>query len=302
MDPHLLRTFVTVARRGSFSAAARELGYTQSAVSQHIAALETDLSAVLLRRRPVEPTEAGRLLLDHAGPLLLRLDAARADIARLVAQPAARLVVGASPLALTARFAERLAGLRAAHPRWEVTVRVLDRDAIPAAVSAGDLDAGLTDGMTAPSDPLRLPETGPLTTTVLSEHPLHITLPTTHPLAHRPTLRLPDLADALWLDAPATAIPLPHLRTTCTPGAFRPSLHYEGTDLHGLATLVAAGEGLALLPAVDGFVGVAQVPVVEPRLVHRVELLCGGAAAGAVGALRSALTSGDSRQPGATPA
>lgn len=55
MDPHLLRTFVAVARLASFSEAARELGYTQSAVSQHIAALEQDLGAPLLTRRPVAP-------------------------------------------------------------------------------------------------------------------------------------------------------------------------------------------------------------------------------------------------------
>ncbi|MEU5128587.1 LysR family transcriptional regulator [Streptomyces mobaraensis NBRC 13819 = DSM 40847] len=289
MDPHLLRTFVTVARRGSFSAAAVELGYTQSAVSQHIAALEADLSAVLLRRRPVAPTEAGRLLLDHAGPLLLRLDAARADIARLVAEPTGRLTLGVTPLALTPHVADRLAALRAAHPRWEVTIRVLDRDAVPAAVSAGTLDAGLTDGMTAPSDPLRLPETGPLTSTVVAERPLHVTLPAGHPLARRTGLRLPDLADAFWLDAPATAVPLPHLRTACAPGTFRARLRYEGTDVHGLAALIAAGEGLALLPALDGLAGVAQVPVTAPRLVHRVELLTGGVTTGPAAALREAL-------------
>ena len=87
MDPRFLRTFVTVARLGSFSGAARELGYTQSAVSQHIAVLEADLGAVLLLRRPVEPTEAGARLLAHAEPILLRLDAARADVARVAAGP-----------------------------------------------------------------------------------------------------------------------------------------------------------------------------------------------------------------------
>ncbi|MBZ4320758.1 LysR family transcriptional regulator [Streptomyces huiliensis] len=291
MDPHLLRTFVTVARRGSFSAAAAELGYTQSAVSQHIAALEADLSAVLLRRRPVLPTEAGRLLLEHAGPLLLRLDAARADVARLVAEPTGRLTVGATPLALTPEVAHRLAGLRAAHPRWEVTIRVLDRDAVPAAVSSGALDAGLTDGMTAPNDPLSLPETGPLAVTAVSERPLHVTLPTTHPLATRAGLRLPDLADAYWLDAPATAIPLTHLRTACPPGPFRARLRYEATDLHGLALLIAAGEGLALLPALGGLPGVTQVPLRAPRSTHRVELLTGGATHGPAAALREALAS-----------
>ncbi|MDR8411476.1 LysR family transcriptional regulator, partial [Nonomuraea sp. 3-1Str] len=85
MDPHLLRTFVAVAEAGSFSAAAERLGYTQSAVSQQIAALEADLGLPLLRRRPVEPTEAGARLLEHAGPLLLRLRAARADVLRTAA-------------------------------------------------------------------------------------------------------------------------------------------------------------------------------------------------------------------------
>src|SRR3954452_3902839 len=82
VDPRFLRTFAAVVRLESFSAAARELGYTQSAVSQHIAALEADLGFVLLHRRPVAPTEAGTRLLEHGGAILLRLDAARADVMR----------------------------------------------------------------------------------------------------------------------------------------------------------------------------------------------------------------------------
>lgn len=118
MDPHLLRTFVAVARLSSFSAAARELGYTQSAVSQHIAALEADLRAELLTRRPVAPTPAGARLLEHAGPLLLRLDAARADVLRLAAAPPGRITLAASPLAVGPR-------LLAALPATGVTLRVL---------------------------------------------------------------------------------------------------------------------------------------------------------------------------------
>lgn len=99
MDPHLLRTFVTVVRLGSFSAAATELGYTQAAVSQQIATLETDLKVTLLTRRPVTPTEAGARLLEHADPILLRLDAARADMDRLALAPQGRLDVGLTPFA-----------------------------------------------------------------------------------------------------------------------------------------------------------------------------------------------------------
>ena len=87
VDVQLLKTFVTVARLGSFSAAAAELGYTQAAVSQQIAALENDLKAQLLTRRPVAPTEPGARLLEHAEPILLRLDAARADVTRMTKTP-----------------------------------------------------------------------------------------------------------------------------------------------------------------------------------------------------------------------
>src|ERR1700761_4350357 len=99
VEAHLLRTFVAVVRQGSFSAAAAELGYTQAAVSQQIAALEGDLKTRLLYRRPVTPTEAGARLLEHAEPILLRLDLARADVTRMIRTPTATLSVGATPLA-----------------------------------------------------------------------------------------------------------------------------------------------------------------------------------------------------------
>jgi DNA-binding transcriptional LysR family regulator len=264
VDPHLLRTFVTVARCGSFSQAAAELGYTQSAVSQHIAALENDLGATLLQRRPVVPTVVGSRLIEHAGPLLLRLDAARADIARMTATPATRLVAGLSPLAMTAHVAETLA-----RSAVGLTIRVLGRGAIPAGVATGSLDFGLVDGIAAPTDPLNLPDTGPLTTVAVAEQPLVVVLPEGHPLSGRSRLRLPDLADARWIDAPDTGIPLTQLRSATGSDGFRASVRYEGTDVLGLVALARAGYGLTLLPApvCDGVV------IAAPPLVHRVELL-----------------------------
>ena len=125
VEAQLLRTFVAVARLGSFSAAAVELGYTQAAVSQQIAALENDLKTQLLNRRPVTPTEAGARLLEHAEPILLRLDAARADVTRMTERSRRRpSLVGVTPLAgATSALATALAGLRARMPRLDVTVR-----------------------------------------------------------------------------------------------------------------------------------------------------------------------------------
>ncbi|MBT2481419.1 LysR family transcriptional regulator [Streptomyces sp. ISL-94] len=282
MDPHLLRTFVAVARLGSFSAAARELGYTQSAVSQHIAALEGDLRSELLTRRPVAPTPAGVRLLEHAGPLLLRLDAARADVLRLAAGPPGRVTLAASPLAVGPR-------LLAALPATGVTLRVLPPAEVPAAVATGDCDLGLVDGPAAPSDPLRLPDVAPLTVTGVGEEELAVLLPAGHPFAGRAAVRMDDLADARWLDAPGVGLPLTAART-----ATRTAARYEGTDLLALCALAAAGHGLVLLPrrvAEAAGAGVA-VPLSAPRLVHRTELLSAGTPTGAAAALAARLAAG----------
>ncbi|MEU6891006.1 LysR family transcriptional regulator [Streptomyces sp. NPDC046557] len=280
MDPHLLRTFTTVARLASFSGAARELGYTQSAVSQHVAALESDLRTELLTRRPVAPTPAGERLLEHAGPLLLRLDAARADVLRLAAAPPGQVTLAVSPLAVAPRLLSAL-------PATGVTLQVLPPGEVPAVVAAGGCDLGLVDGLAAPSDPLRLPDVAPLRVTGVGEEGLAVLFPSGHPFAGRSAVRLDDLADARWLDAPGVGP---------APAAVRavPGLRYDGTDLHTLCALAAAGHGLALLPlrvARAAGAGVA-VPLEAPRLVHRTELLAPGAPTGAALAVAARLTEG----------
>ncbi|MEV5410824.1 LysR family transcriptional regulator [Thermopolyspora sp. NPDC052614] len=265
MDTHLLRTFVRVVRTQSFSAAAADLGYTQSAVSQQIAALEGDLGTSLLRRRPVVPTEAGRRLLEHAEPLLLRLDAARADVLRAARPPHRPAVLATTPLALTPRLAGLLDGVG--------SINTADRDGVVAEVATGRADLGLVDGPAAPSDPLDLPDVGPLTTVRLAEEDLVVALPAGHPLAGRTGLRLDDLADALWLDATGVAA-LAHLRAVARIDGLRPGVAYHGGDVHTLMTLAAAGLGLTLLPAsIRPAAGLATVPLTRPRLVHRIELV-----------------------------
>lgn len=247
VDPHLLRTFVAVAERASFSAAARHLGYTQSAVSQHIAALEDDLGVTLLHRRPVAPTEAGARLLEHAAPILLHLDAARADVRRSAMEPAGVLRVGASALAgfhVGVAFAQA----RRVRPGLDLVLRVAGRDAVVAGVAAGDLDVGLVDGVAAPTDPLRLGDLAGLTTVAVAEEPCVVLLPAGHPLAGRAGLRLDDLVDARWIDAPDVGAPLADLRAAVGSDGIRGTVRYEGCDVRTLVSLVAADHGLAILP------------------------------------------------------
>jgi DNA-binding transcriptional LysR family regulator len=295
VDTHLLRTFVTVASLGSFSAAAAELGYTQAAISQQVAALESDLKVPLLNRRPVTPTEPGARLLEHAAPILLRLDAARADITRMASAPAAgTLTIGVTPLAgATPALATALAVLRHRVPRLAVTIRTSPRAEVPTQVARGDLDIGLIDGLAAPSDPL--PLTAPVSALGVTDSEVAVILPPGHPLAGRPGLRLPDLADARWIDAPEIA-PLADIERMSGVQGFRPALHYQGTDTLTLLNLVTAAHGLTLLPVpslldpgitttaitttaipTTAFTTTAftTTPVTAPRVTHRVELIHG---------------------------
>jgi DNA-binding transcriptional LysR family regulator len=292
VETQLLRTFVAVARLGSFSAAAAALGYTQAAVSQQIAALENDLKTRLLNRRPVTPTEAGTRLLEHAEPILLRLDAARTDVTRLRTSPTATLVIGVTPLAgATATLAAALTELRDRMPRLEITVETGTRQDLAAAVARGDLDLALTDGLTAPGDPL--PEQAPVTAIGLGEESVRVVLPAGHPLAAGATLRLPDLADARWIAADKVAPPLQEIRRHAGTDGFRPAFRHDGTDTMTLISLAAAGHGLTLLPErVLRARGVTSVRVALPRLSHRVELLHAALPEGSPPAALAAILSG----------
>ncbi|MEO3747570.1 LysR family transcriptional regulator [Plantactinospora sp. B5E13] len=291
MDPHLLRTFLAVARCGSFSAAAHQLGYTQSAVSQQIAALEQDLGVALLHRRPVGPTGPGERLLEHAATILLRLDAARADVRRAGAEPPGRLRLGVTPLAVPERVARALAVVRRSRPGLAVTIGSGGRSAVATGFVTGEYDVGLVTGVVAPSDPLPLADLGVTAGVAIAEEPLTVLLPDGHPLAGRAELRLDDLLDARWIDAPDVAAPLSELGAAARSDSPRSTICYDGTDLRNLLVLVAAGHGLAVLPgsAVPGLAGVCMVPLTAPRLVHRTELLRAAAEAPAVGAFVSIL-------------
>lgn len=213
VDPRLLKTFSAVITHGSFSDAARELGYTQSAVSQQIASLEGELGVELVRRRPVGPTEAGTRLMDHVASILLRIDAARAEVQRVKGGTTGRLTVGICPLAATAHALRIIGEVARRAGVHELTVRTLPRQAVAEGAATGELDLGLVDGFALSDDPLRPPRVAGLHGVPVCREPVVVALPSHHPLAHRTGLRLADLIDARWIDAPGVSAPW----RTCPP-------------------------------------------------------------------------------------
>lgn len=243
MELQSLVVFLTVARHGSITGAARELRYTQSAISRQIAALEAETGARLFDRlaRGVALTEEGRCLLPHAEAVLDRLRTAHRDLAALRNLGAGRLRVGAFPTAVAALVPRALAAFREEHPGVALslvegmTPGLLDR------LSDGDADVAV---VSAPPD--RPLDAARFHLQHLLDERLLVAVPRTHRLARRRTVRLAELADDCFIAGTAPEDTL--LRTSLRPD-FRPRVDIVAAEWTGKLGCVAAGLGYALVPA-----------------------------------------------------
>lgn len=235
---------LAVARQGSITGAARELGYTQSAISRQVAALEAQAGARLFDRlaRGIGLTEEGRCLLGHAEAVVDRLAAARRDLEALRQVGAGRVRVGAFPTAVAALVPRALAAFRTAHPGVNLslveglTPELLER------LSAGDADV-----VVASAPPDRPIDTSRFDLGHLLDERLLVALPVGHRLARRRVVRLAELADESFVAGSAAA---EHtlLRATLRPD-FRPRIDIVAAEWTGKLGCVAAGLGVALVPA-----------------------------------------------------
>jgi DNA-binding transcriptional LysR family regulator len=141
-----LRTFVTVVEQGSFSAAARELGLSQPAVTMQIQGLEADLGSTVLERRyrKVELTEPGRALLPAARRVLQDIDDARAEIERVSDTVGGHLDIAASTTPGQYILPRLLGPFLRAFPRVSVSLRVYDSADVVERVQAGEAHFGMT--------------------------------------------------------------------------------------------------------------------------------------------------------------
>ena len=271
VDLRDLRSFVTVARSASFTAAANELGYTQSAVSQHVASLEAAVGRRLLTRRPVRLTAAGQRLAEHAAHILLRVDVAQSELAMFADEPQ-QLCLTMTPLSAVGRVATALRAARAASPALRITITTTSATLAATSVAEGRADMAIVDGVVAPGNPLAVSDAGLLASFAVLEEDVAVIVPTSHPL-RRHDVDLASLVDAQWIDAEMltggpSAVPgcIPNSDTLFT---------FAGVDVATLLELVAAGHGLALLPerVCAGNGAVRPIRVAHPILVHRTELL-----------------------------
>jgi len=232
-----------VARRGSFSEAARGLALSQPAVSQQVAALEGELGLQLLERRPggLALTPAGRLSLEHADALFGRIELANAQLGELAAEQAATLRVGASPSLLATFVPTAIERLRNERDGLEASIVEGLVGELAQAVGEGRLHAAVCF---QDSNQPRHEHDGTHRTDIFDE-PFRAVLSKEHRLAGRKRIRLADLAEDLWAMPSRTGLVI----RACREAGFEPRVGYLITDPMATRAVVIEGHAVTLSPA-----------------------------------------------------
>ncbi len=240
-----LKVLKEVAYRGSFSAAADALSYSQSAISQQIATLEAETGMMLLERHPrgVTLTAAGQTLVGHAEGILARLDAAEASLSAIAGLRGGRLRMASFPTAGATLMPLAIATFRASYPDVELTLAEGEPEQIVPRLRAGELDLALLFEF-AGETPLQ----EDMTRVELLADPMYLALPREHPLAGKAELRLEDLAEEAWVQTSRSSPCARHVVRSCHAAGFEPSVTFESDDYQTVQGLVAAGVGVALIP------------------------------------------------------
>ncbi len=245
MELRHLRYFRAVAEELHFGRAAERLHIAQPPLSQQIRALERELGVQLFVRstRRVELTAAGRAYLRRVVPILDGVDDAGRQVRRIEDGTEGQLAIGCVGSATYSLLPQFVRALRAELPLVDVSVRgEMLAPAQLAALEAGDIDIAL----------LRPPVAAPgVQATLLRRDRLLVALPAGHELAARDRLSIGDLRDADFIAhvGQGRSVMGELVTTLAAKAGFRPRIRQEVEETSTLVTLVAAGLGVAIVPA-----------------------------------------------------
>jgi DNA-binding transcriptional LysR family regulator len=233
--------------RGTIAAVAEALAYTPSAVSQQLSQLQREVGVALTERvgRRLRLTDAGLRLVEHADVLLGRLEEAEAELDEAAHAVHGRLKLASLQTPLLSIVPPALDALRRRHPDVRVELFEMEPERSLPAVMLGEYDVALAEDYDdVPRR--RYPE---LDRHEICRDPILVALRKSHPAAAHPTVRLQDLAEEPWLSAHAdTQFAQTQLRACRLIGGFEPDVRHWANDIAILIALVAAGEGVVLLP------------------------------------------------------
>jgi DNA-binding transcriptional LysR family regulator len=266
IDVRRLRLLLELARRGTITAVAEALAYTPSAVSQQLAALEREAGVPLLERagRKVALTPAGTLLAGYAESALAVLEEASAALAATRDRLTGPLRIGAFPSAARVILPPALVALGRAHPGLELMVTELDPVDVPGALHSGALDVALTfvyDYVPAAPDPAV--ESEPLLEEIVF---LAASDPVQAGNGERTSVE--DWRDAPWIAGSPGTLCHSLIIRACEASGFTPRIRHYADDFGTVLALVAAGQGVSLIPQLGltgAPSGVALTPLASRR-------------------------------------
>lgn len=269
LDVRRMQVLRAVVTSGSVTAAAAHLGYTPSAVSQQVAALEKEAGIALLERvgRGVQPTAAGRLLVGHAAIISQHVAETETALADLRAGRTGRLTIHYFASVGPTLLAPAIARLRSEHPGVTVDPKLTEPEDALLAVEQGNGDLALL---------VRRPDDGDrpgIRLVRLLDDPYRAVLPVWHPLAARQVVDLADLAGEPWVGGEPPGPCLEPIVDACAAAGFTPNFVAKSEDYATAQGFVAAGLGVTLVPRLGlgaGHPGVAVREVRRPEPVRTV--------------------------------
>jgi DNA-binding transcriptional LysR family regulator len=243
LDVRRMRVLREVAVRGSFSAAAEALSFTQSAVSQQIAALEREAGTTLVQRsaRGVRLTEAGEAVVRHAEAIMARLAEAEAELEAIAGLRGGRLRMASFESAGSTLMPLAIAGFRAKHPAVELSLSLAEPEDCVPQLRSGELDLAIV------FESAVVDQVDGIERVHLLEDPMYLALPSDHPLAHRRRLRLEDLAGEAWIAGAADCECNRLISRACAMAGYQPRIAFQTDDYTAMQGFVAAGVGVSLI-------------------------------------------------------
>ncbi len=271
LDVKRMRVLREIATQGSFSAAADELYLSQSAVSQHLAALEKEVGQKLVERTSGGPmlTQAGEVLVSHTDAVLCRLDEAERELAAIAGMRGGRLRLVSFPSASATLVTQAAADFTTRYPEVKLELREAEPEESFPALKRGEVDVALLfDYELVEAEADRDVEYH-----LLLEDRMWAAVPKDHPLASKPGIRLEELADEAWLRGQCDSACKQMITMACREAGFEPNVSYESDDYAVMQGLIAAKLGVTLLPDLALTTlhpGVAVVPIKPKPPLRRI--------------------------------
>jgi DNA-binding transcriptional LysR family regulator len=245
LDLRRMQVLRAVIASGSITAAARNLGYTPSAISQQLSTLEREAGVELLERigRGVRPTPAGILLSEHAEVMSAQLSKAEAALTELKQGRTGRLAIRYFATAGASLVPPAVAALRREYPGIQLDLKLIEpADPMPE-VESGNADVAIV------VLPRRDPPAKGVELVHLLDDPYRAVLPKNHHLAAKPVVDLAELADEIWVGTEWPPGPCRDIMVkACGAAGFVPNYGVESEDYQTAQGFVAAGFGVSLVP------------------------------------------------------